>query len=130
MSKFRASVHYGDWEGSSAADDADHLGLIKFLENKKLMDGDTEFLVGLELWIGENHGGVVMPPSIRCLIIRRAGDFETVASQLASQHDPLDLREIDLELSLNEFLGLFKRFSVVLTRRGLNLTEREYDSDQ
>lgn len=39
----------------------------------------------------------------------------------------LRFKEIDIELSLEEFFGLFKRFSIVLTSRDMGLEGREYE---
>jgi hypothetical protein len=37
------------------------------------------------------------------------------------------LRKEELQLSLDEFFCLFKRFEVVLTQKGLDLSGRDYD---
>lgn len=125
MTKVRASVQYGDWEGTAAADDDADIDLSDFLEKKGLYDREIEFLVAVEVLIGENHGGKVKPPYIRCLIQDKP-DFDTVADHLAAQPDPLTFKSVDIELTLEEFIGLFKRFAVTLSRRGLNLTDREF----
>jgi hypothetical protein len=123
--RFRASVQYGDWEGTASADNADHGDLRDLLIKKNLMDGDREFLVGATLWIGENHGGEVQAPFVHAILIE-GREFDRIQPQLKQQDDPIPVRNLDLELTLEEFLGLFKRLSVVLTNRGLGLTDREY----
>jgi hypothetical protein len=126
---FRAAVQYGDWEGTASADNADQQDLRNLLINKKLIDGDQEFLIGATLWIGENHGGKVQAPFLRAILVK-GREFDRIKPQLEAQRDPIPVRSVDLELTLVEFLGLFKRFSVVLTNRGLGLTNREYQWDE
>ena len=121
----RASVQYDDWEGTTAADDASPRSLGKLLEDRGLMDPQTEFLVAADLWIGESHDGKLASPAVHCLVTKGA-NYDDVATSLSNQSDPLTFRVIDVQLTLEEFLGLFKRFRVVLTRRGLELTDREY----
>jgi hypothetical protein len=123
--RFRASVQYGDWEGTASADNADQRDLRNLLIEKKLMDGDREFLVGATLWIGENHGGEVQAPFLHAILIEGT-EYDRIEPRLKQRGDPIPTRNVDLELTLEEFLGLFKRVSVVLTARGLRLTDREY----
>lgn len=122
---FRASVQYGDWEGTAAADDADQRTFGRLLEERGLFDPTREMLIGVELWIGENHGGKVEKPYLHAVFVE--GDrFDNVAPRLKAERDPIKVRRIDVGLTLEEFIGLFKRFSVVITRRGMDLTDREY----
>lgn len=55
MASFKASVQYGDWEGTAAADDTDagSLSLHRYLEQKRLIK-PGEFLIAASLWVGEN----------------------------------------------------------------------------
>ncbi|KLK90655.1 hypothetical protein AA309_24415 [Microvirga vignae] len=48
-------------------------------------------------------------------------DYETVDQWLLDEADPLLVKSFDMEITTNQFLGLFKRFSVDLTNGGLNL---------
>lgn len=126
MHTFRASVQYGDWEGTASADNGDEMSIESLLEDKGLINRDTEMLVGVEIWVGENHGGESKPPSIHCLIAERTGNFDNLAAKIKSASGPVTVREVDVELTMDQFIGLFKRFAVVLTRRGLNLIDRDY----
>jgi hypothetical protein len=47
----------------------------------------------------------------------------------ASQGGPIPVKRVEVELTLEEFMGLFKRFSVVLTKKGLDLDGRTYTSN-
>jgi hypothetical protein len=125
---FRASVQYGDWEGTVSADDADQRDFRKFLAEKKQLDPEREMLVGVELGIGENHRGKVAAPYVDAVIIE-GKCFDDVAAQLKRQPDQISVRKVHVKLTLQEFMGLFKRFSIVLTQRDMHLTDREYQWD-
>ncbi|HYG49230.1 MAG TPA: hypothetical protein VD846_14960 [Allosphingosinicella sp.] len=120
---FKAGVQYGDFEGSAAADRADQDDLGDYLRKNGLMQ-PGEFLVAAEVWIGENHGGVVKNPFIRALVVN-APDYDGAVREVLNQ-DPVPVRKIDLPLSLNDFIGLFKRFAVTLTIRGGDLHGKDY----
>ncbi len=122
--RFKASVQYGDWEGTAAADDLDKDDLRDYLRQQNLIS-EKEFLIAVKLRIGENHPGRVMQPSVTAIVYDSV-DYDTVAGKLQREPDPLSVREVQLELSLEEFIGMFKRFSVTLSSRGLDLIEREY----
>ena len=53
--KFSASVQYGDLKGSAAADRADRGNADDWLKNNGLKQ-EGEFLLGITLYVGENHG--------------------------------------------------------------------------
>jgi hypothetical protein len=116
--EFQATSQYNDWKGTAAADDP-HPGDLRGLLRDRRLITDDEFVVGMEVWIGENHAGQVAPASIRVLAIR-AADFGQAQSKLAA--GPVVVRKIDLELSLEEFIGLFKRVSIKLAWRDLPLS--------
>lgn len=124
MQTFIASVQYSDWKGTAAADNADRNDIRKLLRERGVLS-DDEFLVGIELWLGEMHGDKVKPPSVGALIID-AENFEAAERILDETDDPLPVKRVDLELSMEEFLLLFKRFAVSLSWRGLDLTGRDY----
>lgn len=67
-STFTASVQYNDWKGTSAADNADDRDLTTLLKAKKLYNPESDFLIGVRVWIGENHGGRVQEPWIEAII--------------------------------------------------------------
>jgi len=56
MQIFKASVQYGDWKGTAAADNADPRGIHELLREKGLIS-KTDFLIGVHVYIGEIHGG-------------------------------------------------------------------------
>lgn len=125
MNTIKASVQYGDWEGTAAADESDGVKMRDLLEKSLPLKGD-EFVVSIELFVGESHRGKVAKPYISALVFHKA-DFDTAAAALKTTPDPLRLRKVRVDISLDEFLGLFKRFAVTLSRRGLVLIGREYE---
>lgn len=120
---FRAGVQYGDFGGTAAADRADGSDLGDYLRSNNLMH-ENEFLVAAELWIGENHRGVVAKPHIRALVVD-APDYDGAVKDVLNQ-DPVPVRKIDVDLTLEGFIGLFKRFAVTLTVRGGDLEAKDY----
>lgn len=126
MSRLRASVQYGDWRGSAAADDISHGDFHDHLRSIGEF-GDDEFLVGIEVFIGDNHPGrPPQPPMVSALLAAR-GDFDTVKAKLRAQRDPIPLRRVRLDLTLDDLLRKFKRIAITFLRNGLDLDDREYE---
>ena len=122
MKIFKASVQYGDWKGTVAADN-DLKGIHDLLQKKGLMS-KADFLIGIEVWIGENYGGRVQPPYITALLLEGVDNYESAEAALHAP-DPINLKSIKVELTLDEFIGLFKRFSIAMSPHGLDITDRE-----
>jgi hypothetical protein len=121
---FHASVQYGDWEGGSAADGADKNDIGDLMRQRGLLR-DGEFIVGVRAFFGENHGGKVRGPHVEALVVS-GGDYDSVKTMLAATPDPLPLRKVEVDMTPEEFFGLFKRFDLTISRRGLDLLGREY----
>ena len=125
MDIFRASVQYGDWKGTAAADNAEFDAFYKLLLGKGLIS-ETDFLVGIHVYIGENRMGQVRPPYVTAFLLEGVDNYESAEAALRSMSDPLDLKRVRIEnIALNDFLGLFKRFSIAISARGLDITGRE-----
>jgi hypothetical protein len=127
--KFRAKVQYDDWEGTAAADVADQRSMETLLEEKGSFNRETEFLAGIEFGLTENHRAVVDQAYVYALIAPKPPG-ENWGMQMKEEQHPLRVRQVEVDLPIGEFLGLFKRFSVVLTKRGLSLTGRNYEIDE
>ena len=111
---FRASVQYNDWKGTSAADDADQNDSSEWLkENGHIEDG--EFLLGVKMFSGENHGTHEDPVFVEFLIAT-PGDYDNVKTMIESSTGPIEVRSVRVEMGLTDFFGLFKRFDVTLSR--------------
>jgi len=112
---FRAATQYNDVKGSSAADRADGIGPEDWLRQNGHMSQD-EFLVGTELYVGENHGAHVDPVDVTFLIVEASGR-DSVADRISglSQGEPVEVKRLHVEMGLVDFFALFKRFNVTLT---------------
>jgi len=44
--------------------------------------------------------------------------------------EPVPVRVVDVPLTLEKFVALFKRFNVMLTWHGLKLEDREYSTEE
>jgi hypothetical protein len=124
--KFEAAVQYEDWEVSAVADSADLRDLHKLLTERDLMTY-KEFPIGIQFYVGEHFPGNDLNPSI-CVVIVGKKDFDSVEKFLNETPDPVPVRVIDLELTTEEFFGLFKRFSISISRSGLEFNGREYQA--
>ncbi len=124
MTTFGASVQYNDWKGTVAADDANLNDIRKLLTDRGELSSD-EFLLGVELWLGEMHGGELERPSVKALIID-AENYEAAERILNESEGMPPVKVIELDLSMEEFLLLFKRFAVSMSWQNLDLTGREY----
>jgi len=126
MGTLTASELYSDWEGTAAADNAEHgVAVIDILLKRDLMN-ENDFLVGLDIFLGENHGIKIQKPHISALIFKKLDDYDTVKTALEVSFDPLRLRKVDFDLTPAEFVTLFKRLNITLTPRGLELQGRKY----
>src|SRR3989338_11651515 len=121
--KFIASVQYDDLKGGAAADRADRKGPEDWLKANGHRKGD-EFLLGISMYAGENPGAHRDPVCVDFLLTTLE-DYESVKTMIDSSPGPINVRKVTLSMSLNDFLGLFKRFSVTLSAHGI-LGEREY----
>jgi hypothetical protein len=115
--KFIASVQYGDFKGSAAADGADRGDAGAWLTSNGLRQ-EGEFLLGITLYIGENHGKHEDPVYAEFLLAS-AGDHDNVQAMIDANAGPILVRRVKREIPLTEFFGLFKRFSVHLSSHGM-----------
>jgi len=120
MEVFEAGVQYNDWKGTAAADEGHDPWFRALLLTKGLID-DKSFVVAIKFYSGESFD----KPWIQAVIADGTG-YDDVNTQITSA-DTLRFKEVDVELSLDEFFGVFKRFNIVLTSRDLGLDGREYE---
>lgn len=120
---FLASVQYGDWKGTSAADEADRNGLRDWLEANGHKKSD-EFLLGISIFVGENHGAHKDPIYVDFLFAS-PGDHDRVKAMIDTSQELVKVRKVSVEMKLTEFFDLFKRFSIALSSHGM-LGERDY----
>lgn len=116
MEIFKASVQYNDLKGSAAADRADMADAGKWLKDKGHID--DEYVVGISMWAGENHGTHKDPVRVKFLVSSLNG-YDNIPEMLQASKEPLQLREIRVDMNIADFLGLFKRFEITLSNGGL-----------
>ncbi|WP_413704969.1 hypothetical protein [Pseudomonas sp. Pseusp16] len=115
IESLHAATQYSDYKGGAAADRADGVAPAEWLRQKGHIN-NSEFLVGIDFSVGENHGVHRDPVHVTFLIFD-AGSYDTVAEHIASLpvDEPVPVRRVSLELTLAEFFALFKRVNVTLT---------------
>lgn len=128
MDTFKASVQYGDFKGTSAADRADNgHDLDTFLKDKGLIQPD-EFLIAASLWVGESKGGAPGNAYIKAYLFNTAGgNHGSVKEALDNMLDPIPVRAVDVPVSAEQFVSFFKRFSVMLTVPSLGIDGRDFE---
>ena len=125
MDTFKAHVQYGDWEGTAAADASDRLAIQEYLINEGLLR-NNEFLLAVNLWVGESHHGKIGHVSIRAFIYEGEDNVDNLKPILDQLKTSIPVREVKASLTIEEFIGLYKRFDVLLTWHGLNLRDRVF----
>jgi hypothetical protein len=124
----KAGVQYGDWHGTAAADNSDfEMTVYKYLEKKNQIK-PGEFLLAVQLYTGsEMKAGKLDKPYIRAYLLDAAGGDQAKAKldELEAAGEPIPVREVEINVPLDEFVSWFKRFSVMFTALDLPLTDRE-----
>ncbi len=115
MNTFKASVQYNDLVGTAAADRSDDNDATSWLRSNGHISQE-EFVVGISLFVGENHGQHVDPVSARFLIAEM---------KAYDEYSPINVRELHKDLSISDFLAMFKRLSIAISMNGM-LNGREY----
>jgi len=122
MGYFKASVQYNDLEGTVAADRADVGGAKKWLTDNGHIE--EEYVIGISMFAGENHGVHQDPISVDFLVSGLKG-YDNIPEMIKSSAEPIQVKKIDVEMNLADFFALFKRFAVTLSISGL-LDDVEY----
>jgi len=116
-----ASVHYGDYRGTAAADGHDQMGLMK-LAGKYGVDTDKYFVIGVNIYIGETHGNKLGRARVVVLAVDSSltGDSIDSVQEYVDEHEgSLQYEQFSIDAKLEEALLAFKRFDVVLVNRVL-----------
>ena len=116
METFKASVQYNDLKGSAAADRADMTDAAKWLKDNEYIK--DEFVVGISMWAGENHGAHKDPVSVKFLVTELVG-YDNIPEMLQASGEPIQVKEIRVDMNIADFFALFKRFEVTLSNGGL-----------
>lgn len=120
--RFRASVQYGDLTGTVAADRSDGVGADEWLESRG-HKGAGEFVLGIEVYVGENAGKHSDPITVHFLLVD--GGFDSAEAAVKGSTEVAAKRRVSVDMDAAEFLGLFKRFSINMSPQGI-LTDKKY----
>lgn len=115
--KFSASVQYGDLKGTAAADKADGQKLSKWLKDEGLIT-DDEFVLAISMSVGENHG-IHQDPVYVDFYVRKLGEGQTVPEVIEESGGSIELRRINVDMNILDFLALFKRLEITLSSKGM-----------
>jgi len=121
MQFFKASTHYGDWEGTATADGNNEWSVEEYLTDKGLMNLG-ESVISVSLSVLENS------VDVRAFLFR-GKDSDSIKQALANISGPIPVREVPLEMTLEEFARLFKHFSVSMTYDSLQIHGRSYQEE-
>lgn len=122
---FRANVQYDDLKGTAAADRHDNRDFSDYLKEARLLK-DNELVIGIELWSGEVHKSIQNESVNITALVSSGGRYDTIHEEVISG-SPIHVRKIRVEMTLNEFFGLFKRFAISISSH--DLTDREIVCD-
>jgi hypothetical protein len=86
-----------------------------------------EFLLAATLYVSEHD---YASPFIRAFVFENGNEYESVVNALAAINGPIPVRQIEVKMTTEEFLDLFKRFDVTLTWHGLELEGRDFSTQQ
>lgn len=111
---FKASVQYGDYKGTAAADGHDNYTIDNYMITQGLKTSNDR-IVGIKLWSGEVHGELQNQPVSVIAYLMDSPSFEVVSAAIDGT-DPVPVRQVRFEVSLEQFFGLFKRFEIAITR--------------
>lgn len=117
MSDFVASVQYNDFKGSVAADRSDTESMKEYLVEQGHATND-ERVIGYRISFNGNHGNEYEPG---VLIYLQKGSFD--------EPDKI-IRAVHIIMSGPKFFSFFKRFSLVLMKDGLDLSNVTVDGPQ
>jgi hypothetical protein len=113
---FHAGVQYNDLKGTAAADRHDTRDFDEYLKEKGLVR-DGEMVVGIEMSSLEVHA-TTQDESVYVSAFVTTQVYDSIKSVLDAGKT-LEVRKISLEMKLNEFFGLFKRFQISISNGGL-----------
>jgi hypothetical protein len=129
MLSFQANTQYGDWKGTASADEygGGANSFEELFEATGKVDRDNEILIGFEFYAGEGHfslHGYYHPKSQSVDI---GGWIPTLNVDFETQQGPIQVKQVSVEITQEDFFTHFKRFNVVLVERSLDIIGREYE---
>jgi len=112
MNIFKAGVQYDDFKGGVAADRADDISFLDYLiENNLAKEGER--LAGYRLCFSGNQEHEIEKPGIVAYLFEADGFEER----------PTAIRAVEVDLTTAKLFSFFKRFDLVMIRKGMNLDD-------
>lgn len=128
----QASVQYGDFDGTVAADRHDNRGLWDLAE-KYGVDTNKYFVFGVDIFLGEPVGEKPAIAHVSILAIDThvvGGDsVDDIQSFVDDNQGLLPYLEFEIDASLEEVLLFFKRFNIVLKNKYIKRVNRYQIAD-
>ena len=115
----------GEWHGTAAALDLDTGDLEHLLRSEGKMGPETETLVAIEVYVGDDYGRRMRIPHVRGLLAEGT-DTRHVQDTILDNPDALPRRAQNVHVTTEEFVGLFRHLKIVLTRSDLKVDGRSY----
>lgn len=116
MDTFNAGVQYNDFKGTAAADISDNIAISDYLVSLgKAVQGER--VVGFRIASGGSQGKPVTDVSLVAYLLQSA-EFEPA---------PAAVRAVEVRVTPSEALAFFKRFDLVVIRRGMDFSATHVD---
>ena len=127
--RFQARTQYEDWKGTASADEFGDMTdkLDELFEATGKIDPAKEIMIGFEFYHGE--GMFLCSGYFHPLPGENDGGYypSLNAKFQKDQINPIQVKKVDVELTLEEFFKCFKRFNVVLLNGAMEIVGREYE---
>jgi hypothetical protein len=127
--RFQAGVQYGDWKGTAAADQFGDVTdkFDEVFEATGKVDPEKEIMIGFEFYYSEGMfqcSGYFHPVPEE----NDGGYYPTLDAKFQKDRvNPIQVKKVDVELTLEEFFKYFKRFNVVLVNGAMDIIGSEYE---
>jgi hypothetical protein len=118
----KASVQYGDFDGTAAADSSDFAGMEKFAK-KHGIDTERYFRLGFKIYLGGQNFTSVSILTIDTEVVG-AKSFDSIQEYI-NRNQKLPYSGFRTEATLEEAVKAFKRFEVVLHRKFAGVKKHE-----
>ncbi|MBR8278124.1 hypothetical protein KDX15_30205 [Burkholderia cenocepacia] len=115
MEVFEGNAQYNDWTGTVAVDHSDAQSLSDWLRDQGHVN-DDEQVVGAQIWVGDNHNNQIGSMRITAYVDEGHGK------------KPFRLREIEVEMPIEQFIAHFKRFSLTISNPDIGLEGSAFDT--
>lgn len=106
MKRLIAGAQYDDWKGTNAFDDSDDKSLSLYARKKGLIS-NSDVVFGIEIFYHaiSNEFSIMLHFSDK--------NFDEFKSSCS------ELKTVEFNMPIGDFFGLFKRVSIVISRRGI-----------